>query len=151
MPIITVPVIASIAGRLRHNRLSRDTRGAILIEAAIAMPVLITLLLGVITYGGWFMTAHSLQEAANDAARASLAGLDADERRKIVDSVVQKGLANSGTLDSSLVKVSTGLDGDWYSVTLSYDITKSAFYKQSLVPLPSGPIERSTTVQLPQV
>ena len=50
--------------------MSRGQRGA----ALLLVMWLILLLSGIWAYGCWFMTAHSLQQAANDAARASVAG-----------------------------------------------------------------------------
>lgn len=141
--------------RIRASRLARqlasERRGAVLIEAAFALPVLILLLLGVLTYGGWFMAAHSLQEVANDAARASVAGLDALERRQIVENVVANSVLHTGTLDPDLVTVTTGVDGDFYRVTLSYDLTHSQIFQNSLVPLPGDTINRNAIVQLPGV
>jgi len=129
--------------------IANDRRGAVLVEAAFALPLLITLLLGVVTYGGWFMAAHSLQEVANDAARASVAGLDALERRQIVDAAVAKSVLHAGTLDPALVSVRTGVDDSFYHVTLTYNLEQSPMFRNSLVPLPGKTIERDATVQLP--
>lgn len=126
----------------------RDTRGAVLVEAAIVLPILITLLLGIVTYAGWFMAAHSLQEVANDAARAAIAGLDAGERQALVDKTVAQSVLHAGTLKPELVTVRTALDGNYYRVTLSYDVEGSELFQNSLVPLPSSTIEREALVEL---
>ena len=68
--------------------LLRDPSGSAMVEAAFAVPLMVILLLGILAYGSWFMTAHSLQQAANDAARASVAGLDSAERRMLVEQSV---------------------------------------------------------------
>ncbi|MBT0671297.1 pilus assembly protein [Novosphingobium profundi] len=139
-----------LRGRSAGNvRIASDTRGAVLVEAALALPVLITLLLGVITYAGWFMAAHTLQQVANEAARASVEGLDALERRQIVDATVADSVLHAGTLDPDLVTVRTGIDGQYFRVTLSYDVTRSGMFQNSLVPLPGPTIDREATVQLP--
>ncbi|MBH0112870.1 pilus assembly protein [Novosphingobium sp. YJ-S2-02] len=130
------------------TRFSQDRRGAIVVEAALALPILITLLLGVITYGGWFMAAHSLQQVANEAARAAVAGLDAGERRQIVDTTVASGVLQTGTLDASLVTVRTGIEDQYYRVTLVYDISRAAMFENSFIPLPGNTIARDATVQL---
>lgn len=140
------PFLATL--RLISQRLASERRGAVLVEAAFTLPVLILLLLGVLTWGGWFMAAHSLQEVANDAARASVAGLDALERRQIVEATVAKSVLNTGTLDPDLVTVTTGVDGDFYRVTLTYDLSKSQIFQNSLVPLPGDTINRNAIVQL---
>jgi Flp pilus assembly protein TadG len=128
--------------------ISHNCNGAVLVEAAIVLPILITILLGVLTYGGWFMAAHALQEVANDAARASVAGLDALDRKKIVDDVVAKSVLHTGTLEPDLVTVATGIDDDFYQVTLTYDLSRSKIFRNSLVPLPGDTIERGASVQL---
>jgi len=43
-----------------------------LIEAAFAVPLLVALLYAILIYGSWFMAAHMLQQAANDAARTAV-------------------------------------------------------------------------------
>lgn len=135
------------AGR-RLLSLGRNREGAVLIEAAVALPMIIMLLLGIVTYGGWFMAAHSLQQAANNAARASVAGLDAQERRELVDRSIEKSVLNSNTLQSKLVDVSTSQQGEFFTVTLTYDVAASALYKVSLVPLPGPEIQRDAVIQL---
>lgn len=137
------------AGALRR-RFIRDRDGAVLVEAAFALPILIMLLLGVVTWSGWFMAAHSLQEVANEAARASLAGMDAADRQAIVQQTVNRSVLQTGTLQPELVSVSTGLSDDYFRVTLSYDLTKSQIFRNSLVPLPGTTIQRDALVRLPQ-
>lgn len=70
------------------SAICRDDRGGVLIEAAFALPLMVALLMGILLYGCWFMTAHSLQQAANDAARAAVSGLTSTERRTLVDQSV---------------------------------------------------------------
>ncbi|WP_260923823.1 TadE family protein [Novosphingobium sp. 9] len=119
-----------------------------LVEAALVMPVLIVLLLGIVTYGSWFMAAHSLQEVANDAARASMAGLTATERQTLVNTTVANSVLYQGTLNPSLVTIATAQDNAYYRVTLTYNAAKSSMYQNALIPLPSGNIVRNAVVQL---
>ncbi len=135
--------------RAIRRAVSEDRRGAVLVEAALALPVLITLLLGVVTYAGWFMAAHSLQQVANEAARASVEGLDAIERRQIVDATVAESVLHAGALDPDLVTVQTGIEGAYYRVTLVYDTTRARLFENSLIPLPGKTIAREAIVQLP--
>ena len=130
------------------RRLIRERRGAVIIEAAIALPMLIMLLLGVVLYGGWFMAAHSLQQAANEAARAAMAGIDAGERQELVDRSIANSVVNAGTLDANLVTVTTSQDGNYYAVSLNYEIARSGLFSVSLVPLPATTIQRNALVQL---
>src|SRR3546814_13515496 len=59
--------------------LKTDRRGAVIVEMALVLPLLVTLLLGLVCYGQYFLIAHRVQPIANDAARATLGGLTSDE------------------------------------------------------------------------
>ena len=128
--------------------LRRDERGAVLIEAAFVLPIIIFLLLGSISYGVWFMAAHSVQQAANEGARAVLAGIDDEDREAIVEDVVFDGVLTAGTVDVDKITVDTSLEGNVYTVSVSYDISESLLMSSSLVPLPQGPITREASVHL---
>ena len=62
-----------------------DKAGAVLVEVALTFPILIVLILGILSYGSWLMAAHTVQQAANEAARAALAGISSSERRSLAD------------------------------------------------------------------
>jgi len=53
------------------RRLRRDQSGATAVEFAFLAPVLILILMGITGYGGYFWMSHSVQQLANDAARAA--------------------------------------------------------------------------------
>ena len=130
------------------GRLIRDCRGATIVEAAIALPMIIILLLGAISYGAWFMAAHSVQQAANEGARAALAGLDDADRDAIVSHVVETGVLDTGTVDADLIAVSTSLDQNLYTVRVTYDASSSMLLNHSLIPLPASRIVRTASVRL---
>ena len=130
------------------RRLQADSSGSTIVEAAIALPIMIMLLLGVISYGIWFMAAHSLQQAANDGARASLAAMDQAERVTIVNDVVKAGVLASGTVNYSKITVQTSLVGSQFIVRLSYDPSDRLLLARGMVPLPAGPIIRTASVRL---
>jgi len=147
----TLAQIQAPAHPSRWRRLTvllADQRGAVLIEAAFAMPLIIAMLLGVVTYGLWFAEAHSMQQVANDAARSVLGTMNATERQDQVDKTVEKGFQGSGLVKASNVQVSTALDGAYYTVTLSYDTNVDDLFANSLIPLPEQTIVRTATVEL---
>lgn len=138
----------AITGRRTRSGLWRDDSGSTIVEAAIALPLMITLLLGAISYGMWFMAAHSLQQAANDGARAALAALDQAERDEIVADAVSTGVLDAGTVNPSLVEVETSLDSNLFTVRLSYDASQGVLLSNPIVPMPSSTIVRSASVRL---
>lgn len=126
-----------------------DRRGSVLVEAAFVMPLLIALLLGIMAYGNWFFAAHNIQQAANDAARAALAGLDATERRALVDQSVAASLSSSNIVAPGSVQITTSQANGYYSVTLSVDSSGSPLFRSSPFPMPDTHIRRDAVVQLP--
>lgn len=136
------------ASRPARFPLIGDQRGSVLVEAAFVMPLLIALLLGIMVYGNWFFTAHEIQQAANDAARAALAGLDATERRALVDQSVAASLSSSNIVAPGSVQISTSQANSYYTVTLSVDSSGSPLFRSTLFPLPDTHIRRDAVVQL---
>lgn len=51
----------------------RDARGAVMVEAAITLPVLMLLLFGLLEYGLLFRTSFSMSDAARSGARVAVA------------------------------------------------------------------------------
>ena len=147
----TAPPGPSPSDATRRRRipfLLADERGAVLVEAAFVMPLIIAMLLGVVTYGLWFAEAHSLQQVANDAARSTLGTMNAAERQAQVDKTVDAGFNGGGLIKPANVVVTTALDGTYYTVTLSYDTEVDDLFANSLIPLPQKTIVRAATIQL---
>lgn len=130
--------------RLRH--LAADRSGAVLIEAAFALSLLLVMLVGIVTYGLWLMTANSLQQVANEAARSALGAMSAAERQELVDRSIAGSLLQSGAIAADRVTVSTRHDGGFFTVTLSYDTAGDGLFATTLVPLPSDTIVRSAGI-----
>ncbi|MEO5707472.1 MAG: TadE/TadG family type IV pilus assembly protein [Alteraurantiacibacter sp.] len=136
----------------RHlSTLAADQRGSMIVEAAVALPLMIVMLLGAITYGTWFMAAHSLQQAANDAARSALVALDDDERSEVVAHSVAEGVLSAGTLAPADVEIETSTTGNFYVVQLTYDASAHLFLSNPLIPLPSATIVRRASIQLSSI
>lgn len=130
------------------TRLLRHQAGSSLIEAAFALPLLILLLMGLLGYGSWFMTAHSLQQAANDAARASVAGLTTTERRSLVDQSILAARAAFPAPAAQTIGVNTGESSGYYRVTLRYNLANAPLFAAIPVPLPGSTLERSAVVRI---
>src|SRR3546814_8800606 len=93
-------------------RLTRCERAAAMVEMALVLPLFIALAMGILVYGRYFMLAHSVQQAANDGARAAITGLDADDRLGIAIRAVDRSLASVAgvTSDPRSVAVSETRD-----------------------------------------
>jgi len=131
-----------LAALLRHQT------GSALIETAFALPLLILLLMGILGYGSWFMTAHSLQQAANDAARASVAGLNATERRTLVDQSIVAARAAFPVPGAQTIGISTGESAGYYTVTLRYNLSSAPLFAAIPLPMPGSVLERTAVVRI---
>lgn len=125
-----------------------DTRGAAIVEMAMTLPILLMLLMGIVSYGDWMLTAHGVQQAANDAARASIAGLTSSERAGIAQTIMQTTLRRAGALDPNRATLSVDDDGTTLVVRLRYDASADPLLHLTFVPMPSAQIQRNAAIRL---
>lgn len=137
--------------RTRNRLLSRDTRGSVLVEAAFALPLMIVILMAVVTYSFWMLAAQSLQQVANDAARAALGGLTATERQMLASHSVEDSLLQAASLKPQLVTTTVRESGGYFTVSLTYDGKDDPFFGTAIIPLPSTSISRSASIEIPDL
>jgi Flp pilus assembly protein TadG len=106
------------------------------------------ILLGIVSYASWFFIAHSVQQAANDAARAGVAGLTAIERATLVQGAANLDVSRTSLLDPTKATVAVQDDGASLYVTISYDASASGLLKMPIVPMPPLQIVRTASVRL---
>ena len=139
-------IIPSLGGL---QRLWQETRGAALVEAAFALPIIIVLMMGVVSYSYWMLISQSLQQVANDAARASLAGLSQIEREAIARTSVSASIIESTGLATDKVRTSVSENAGYFRIVVSYDGSENAILTGTIVPLPSTTISRDASIAVP--
>lgn len=123
--------------------------GSAAVEFAIVGPVLLLLMLGMFTYGGYFLTAHTVQQLANDAARAAIAGLDDEERLTLAREATQESLAGQTYMKGQISRLDVSRIGGTIAVNVTYDAREDIYWAfQSLLPVPSPDISRAATIRL---
>lgn len=144
-----------LAGGFRKRRLTRrqifarSKAGSVAVEFAFIGPVLLLMMTGIFSYGGYFLTAHTIQQITNDAARAALAGLDDAERSALARQSVSAGLASQGYMRGQISHLELARDETSLSVALTYDASEDLYWAfESLVPVPSPQISRRATIRL---
>jgi Flp pilus assembly protein TadG len=131
------------------RRLLRCRAGAAAVEFAIVGPILLMLLLGILVYGGYFLMAHSVQQLANDSARAALGGLTDDERKQLASNTLANELPTYGFLNPKLVQLAYADQSQVMTVNISYDASASPLWAISgMIPMPSSAIVKSASVQV---
>lgn len=130
------------------GQMLKCNKGAVIVEFAFVMPVLLMVLAGTLAYGQWFYFAHAMQQAANDAARAALTGLTTTERATLAQKAADLDLNGIAGLASGSTRLAVQDDGTQVRVTMTYDASSSPLLRSGLVPLPSTTINRSAIVQL---
>lgn len=131
------------------TRSDGSTRGAVLVEFALILPILITLVMGVLCYGQYIWLAHSVQAAANDAARAIVAGVTPTERLVLAQAAVATDIASIAELKSDKVTLAIDESGARATVRLRVDARALTLLSTGVVPLPEPVIERRAVVALP--
>jgi Flp pilus assembly protein TadG len=105
--------------------------------------------MGTVSYGGYFWMAGSLQQLANDAARAAIAGLTDSERQSLAQSALNAEIANYNMLNPSLASVNYQGDSESYAISISYNAANNPFWVASnFLPMPSTTIIRTAAVKL---
>ncbi len=133
------------------NRL-KDERATSAVEFAIIAPVFLFLIAGMLAYGIYFGAAHTVQQAAANAARASVAGLDEDERRELATASVLASASQDGFLKPDHVKIELATDPalpDVYIVTVVYEAAHLPIWELGPpIPLPASTIRRTSTIRV---
>lgn len=134
------------SGRGSIRRLLRDRQGVAVIEMALALPILVMLLFGIVSYGSWLGLANVVQQSANEAARAAVAGLTASERATLAQQTATTTLGRSYDIPASRVAVAVADDGSTLAVTVAYDATGNALLAMPLIPKPPTRIARTAAI-----
>ena len=135
--------------KLILKKFRRCRFGGTAVEFALLAPVLIMMLMGSVAYGGYFWTAHAVQQIANDAARSAVAGMNAAERADLVRTTLDREISDYAYLESPKAAVLVREAADRCSITVNYDASTSVFFAlKGLVPMPPPLIARQATVLL---
>jgi Flp pilus assembly protein TadG len=129
-------------------RLESDRRGAALVEFALLSPILILLLVGMLGYGQYLLTAYTLQQLANDAARAAIVGQTKTERETLARTSVTQGLAKAAVAKPGEVSSTVEESDSRVTVTLSVDSRALSLLRSGLVPMPEPVIQRRAVAQV---
>lgn len=130
------------------KRIRECNCGAAVVEFAFVLPIILSFLMGIMSYGQWFYFAHAMQQIANDAARATVPGLSATERASLAQSAVDQDLTTIAGLNKGAARLTVQDDGTQVKLTMTYDASSSPMLRKPLVPLPSTTINRSAIVQI---
>jgi|LNFM01.1.fsa_nt_gb Flp pilus assembly protein TadG len=129
----------------------RDERGASAVEFALVMPVFLLILVGTLCYGLYFGAAHSVQQLAAEAARATVPGLTPVERALLAQGSVNQALPNYAMIDGAKVAVTVGVHAgnpDLFDVAVTYDASGMPIWMfEGLLPLPPKVIQRAAVVR----
>ncbi len=129
----------------------RCRSGVAAIEFAIVAPVFFLMVFGLLAYAIYFGMVHSVQQLAADAARASVAGISADERAALARGNVANALPNYPLLDPHKLTVTaapSGADPNLFAVDLRYDASSNTIFAlDGLVPMPARVIERQAVIR----
>lgn len=127
----------------------REQSGTAIVEFALLLPVILTMLVGILSFGLYFGAAHSIQQLAADAARRSVAGETLAERQSLVsDFVTANGATYFLVRADRLTEVSvTPAPSGQSRVRIAYDASWLPIFSfANLLPLPASTITRDCVI-----
>ncbi len=136
---------------LRRGRIATmlvDTRGSMVIEFAALLPILLMLIFGITSYAWWFLIANGVQQAANDGARAAIAGLDATERRTLAIAKATDNLRALGRYDMRQTSMTVSESAGQLTLSVSYDASRDGNLRLPFVPSPPNRVVQRATILL---
>jgi len=137
-----------MAEELRGRPDKGARQGAAAVEFALVGPIFVLLLIGMVVYGGWFWMAQSVQSLASEAARAAVAGLDADERTRLARARIDQDMRAHSALDPDLTTVDVETAEDGIRIVVRYDArTHPLMLAGGMLPRPPAIIERSAVIR----
>jgi Flp pilus assembly protein TadG len=108
----------------------RDESGATAVEFVLVLPILLTMIFGIICFGQYFAIANSLQQLAAEAARSSAMGITEAERRTLAETFITNAGARFTFLGPDKVveniTMLSASEPHGIEVSLSYDLQGSA-------------------------
>lgn len=139
------------ASKSLWRRVDRADDGAAAVEFALIFPVALIFFCGLLAYGVYFGAAHSVQQLAADAARASVGGLDDAERAAIAEAHVAASGGSYPLLRAdriSVVAAPLGADPSQFAVRVAFNSEDLPIWALAgLVPLPDKTIARVAIVK----
>lgn len=118
--------------------LLRRRDGASAIEFAILAPIFIAGVLTMVGYAIYLSASASVQQMTEEAARAAVAGLSAQERQALAENAVALSMKDRAFIDPKKVKVSvSGQDTDRYTIQVSYDAAQLPIWSLFTYALPA--------------
>lgn len=106
------------------RRLRASTDGVAAVEFAFIGPLLIYLMVNIFVGAIYFGSFHKLQHIAAQAARASIAGANEEERANLIRQTLNRSLEDGALLPAAAITVtiaSLSADRKHYRVSLSFD------------------------------
>ncbi len=128
---------------------ARNERAAAMVEMALVLPLFVTLVMGILVYGQYFMLAHSVQQAANDGARAAIAGLDVADRSAIALRAVDRSMQAIGSFTPESRTVAVSETAEAITVRVTFTVPEKSFVRSTFVPSPGNVISAAATFELP--
>ncbi|UOA16578.1 TadE/TadG family type IV pilus assembly protein [Sulfitobacter dubius] len=113
----------------RGYRFWEDEDGAVAVEFALVLPLLLAILFGIVCFGQYFSIAHSLQQLAAESARYSVLELSEANRMAKAEEFISGATSRFPILHSG--KVSHAISpavtaGPGIVVTITYNLSGSA-------------------------
>lgn len=152
--ILLMSCIYSINMTYRTKKVYRiifSAGGSSAVEFALILPLLLSLLFGIVAYGSYISVVHSIQQIAAEAARSSIGGLTDAERAMLARQSVYNHAGSYLMIDPQKLFVehaATDAGTSVFRVRLRYDADGMFIFQLPIISvIPNRQIIRSASVQ----
>lgn len=132
------------------GRLLRCEKGMAALEFILIAPALFALIFIIVLYSFYFAAVMGVRQAAAEGARAAVAGISISQREELAKNRADAVINAYGPLlaagEGAKVEATTGDSVETFKVKVTYNISESALYDYSFLPMPPSPISATTTV-----
>ncbi len=129
---------------------NRNEGGGTIVEFALVAPLLIWFMFTVIYFAMYLGIAHSVQQLAADAARASISGIGAAEQTQLSTDFIQRNASSYLFIDGrkiTLIAAPAQADPTTFDVTVRYDARDMlSWYPTGFPPFMGSIIERFAAI-----
>jgi Flp pilus assembly protein TadG len=129
---------------------NRNESGGAIVEFALVAPLLIWFMFTVIYFAMYAGIAHSVQQLAADAARASIPGIGATEQTQLSTDSIQRNASSYLFIDGrkiTLIAAPAQADPTTFDVTVRYDARDMlSWYPTGFSPFMGPVIERFAAI-----
>lgn len=110
----------------------KSRKGQSIVEFALSLPILLTILCGIIDFGWIYLNKYDLDHAAFEGARCASIYCGSLDEAELRQKVIEKARDSVSTVRTDALVINLTASGDSYTVTAAYPVKTLTFVASTL-------------------